>query len=119
MWELPSHVLPDSNNSTAGLRERMAREFVTGLFNRENDSVAADMQPLDLESVGELDSVPWVFSHLKLTMHVHLFQVHNQQEVPLADDDPRPRRWAAAEAVEAETMGTGMRQCWKIVAGAA
>ena len=26
--------------------------------------------------------------------------------------DKAPRRWASAEEVEAETMGTGMRNCW-------
>lgn len=118
MWEFPSHILPDSNNSTAGARKKLAREFVTGLFNLKDTSVQpADTQSLDLEHVGELGSVPWVFSHLKLTMHVHLFRLHSHQDIPLVEGTC-PRRWAGAEAVEAETMGTGMRQCWKSVAEA-
>lgn len=112
MWEIPSHILPDSNNSTATSRKKAAREYVAGLFH-----LADPAEHLDLEYVGELGSVPWVFSHLKLTMHVHLFQLNDPEEVPLTKD-PRPRRWATSEAVEAETMGTGMRQCWKLVADA-
>lgn len=96
----------------------MARELVKGLFNLEAAPDKAGTQHLDLEYVGELGSVPWTFSHLKLTMHVHLFELNISDDIPLAKD-PRPRRWATSEAVEGETMGTGMRQCWKLVAEAA
>lgn len=118
MWEFPSEILPDSNSSTAGQRKKLARELVTGLFQAETAPGKANMQRVDLGYVGELGSVPWTFSHLKLTMHVHLFELNSRQDTALAEN-ARPRRWATAEAVEAETMGTGMRQCWKLVAEAA
>lgn len=118
MWEFPSHILADTNDSTASLRKKMAREFVTGLFVCGDVSDPKDAKALCLKHVGELGSVPWVFSHLKLTMHVHLFQLNDHEEVGLVKN-ACSRRWAEAEAVEAETMGTGMRQCWKIVADAA
>lgn len=116
MWEFPSDILPDSNNSTAAARKTRARKFVTGLF--ESDSTSKTGGAVDLKSAGDLGSVPWVFSHLKLTMHVHLFQLNNSDEMTLADR-AQPSRWATAEAVEDETMGTGMRQCWKLVAASA
>lgn len=118
MWEFPSHILPGSNNSTISLRKKTAHDFVEGLFSLEDNSAAECLQSLDLEYVGELGSVPWVFSHLKLAMHVHLFHLHNAEEMPLAED-PHLRRWAGPEAIEAETMGSGMRQCWKLIAEAA
>lgn len=73
---------------------------------------------MDLAYAGELGSVPWVFSHLKLMMHVHLFHINDSDKIPLAESAD-PRRWASADSVEGENMGTGMRQCWKLVAGSA
>lgn len=115
MWEFPSDILPDSNNSTAPERKQRARGFVTGLF-KSGDKM--DPAELDVEQVGELCSVPWVFSHLKLMMHVHLFRLNGSDKMPLAGGSC-PRRWATPDSVEAETMGTGMRQCWKAVAESA
>lgn len=115
MWEFPSDILPDPNKSTTVSRKQRARKFVTGLFDSGED---ADEAVLDLTYAGELGSVPWVFSHLKLTMHVHLFQLNSLDEVTLVNG-PCPRRWASPEMVEAETMGTGMRQCWKLIAESA
>jgi A/G-specific adenine glycosylase len=65
----------------------------------------------------ELGSVPWLFSHLKLTMHVQLFRVDDKtaQSLALEDSSGRRRRWASADSVEKETMGTGMRLCWALV----
>lgn len=111
MWEFPSDILPAANKSTTASRKQRARKFVTGLFD-------AGRIEMDLTYAGELGSVPWVFSHLKLMMHVHLFQLNSSNEITVADG-PCPRRWASPEMVEAETMGTGMRQCWKLIAESA
>lgn len=112
LWELPSQVLSArEGGSTVASRRQAAQEFVAGLFGpidgHENGSI---------KYAGGLGSVPWVFSHLKLTMHVHSFQVEGGPDdmVVVADRT----RWADATGVEAETMGTGMRHCWKrVVAG--
>ncbi|KAL2276851.1 hypothetical protein FJTKL_00415 [Diaporthe vaccinii] len=112
LWELPSQVLPESESgSTAASRRRVAREFVAGFVGRKDGREKASIKYL-----GDLGSVPWVFSHLKLTMHVHSFQVEDGPGddavvVVVADRT----RWADATAVEEETMGTGMRHCWKRV----
>lgn len=118
MWEFPSHILPEANDSTSASRKRTARDFVTSLFSRKHAAGTVERQNLGLEYIGELGSVPWVFSHLKLMMHVHLFRLNTGTDIPLAED-PRRRRWATPEAVEGETMGTGMRQCWKLIETAA
>lgn len=109
MWEFPSHILPDSNDSTPKSRKLEACRFVSSLF----DSDVQELLP-QLKHIGELGSVPWAFSHLKLDMHVHLFQFADRDVVPVVEES-QPRRWATPEDVEGETMGTGMRQCWKLV----
>lgn len=109
MWEFPSHILPDSNDSTVKSRKQAAFHFVSGLF----DGDAQELSP-QLKHIRELGSVPWTFSHLKLNMHVHLFQLVDRDAMPMAKA-PCLRRWATPEDVEGETMGTGMRQCWKLV----
>lgn len=107
MWELPSQVLPVSEGgSTAASRKRVAQEFVAGLLGPKDGRGKAKIKHL-----GDLGSVPWVFSHLKLTMHVHSFQVEDGPGGVVAVANRT--RWADAEGVEAETMGTGMRHCWK------
>ena len=68
----------------------------------------------------DLGSVPWLFSHLKLTMHVFLFEtitmggetLVKQMEGRVAGCE----RWT--RDVEAESMGTGMRKCWALVQAA-
>ncbi|KAI9166422.1 Adenine DNA glycosylase [Paramyrothecium foliicola] len=107
LWEFPSHTLDGDQGSTAKKRKELARGHLAGLLG---DSGAAE-----LKHVGELGSVPWLFSHLKLTMHVHLFTVGdvNVLEGEEEEGEDRPCRWS--EDVEAESMGTGMRKCWTLV----
>lgn len=109
MWELPSHILPESNDHSGKSRKLAARRFVSSIF-------ASDAQelPSQLKHTGELGSVPWTFSHLKLKMHVHLFELVDHDALRTVAE-ARPRRWATPEDVEGETMGTGMRQCWKLI----
>jgi A/G-specific adenine glycosylase len=105
LWELPSYTLPESNDSTPKSRRTQALSFVSGLVAMRNLKRA-------VKHVGELGSVPWLFSHLKLTMHVHLFEVDNDEGLPA--QGPR-KRWASAEDIDAESMGTGMKKCWALV----
>lgn len=80
---------------------------MAGLFGRRDGGGKAN-----IKYAGDLGSVPWVFSHLKLTMHVHSFEVEDSPgDVVVAGRT----RWADAAGVEEETMGTGMRHCWKRV----
>lgn len=109
LWELPSQILPVSKGgSTLVSRRRIAREFVAGLLGPKDGREKASIKYL-----GDLGSVPWVFSHLKLTMHVHGFMVEDGLGDVVVTADRT--RWANAKEVEEETMGTGMRHCWKRV----
>lgn len=80
---------------------------MAGLFDSKGGRGRAN-----IKYIGDLGSVPWVFSHLKLTMHLHSFEVEDSPgDAALSDRT----RWADATSVEEETMGTGMRHCWKRV----
>ncbi|KAM0328495.1 hypothetical protein ACHAQA_004902 [Verticillium albo-atrum] len=98
LWELPSNTLPDGDHSSSA-RAKMAKAHVGGLLGKQ----------ASLKYKGELGTVPWLFSHLKLAMHVHLF------ELAAADTPSSDERWATSDEVEAESMGTGMRKCWALV----
>ncbi|MCO5598723.1 hypothetical protein L7F22_052821 [Adiantum nelumboides] len=105
MWEFPSDILPNTNDSTSKDRKKRASMFLENYIDDENLSNK-------LVPRGELGSVPWLFSHLKLTMHVYLFDI-DQSTSTL--EGVRNRRWASHDEVEAESMGTGMRKCWSLV----
>jgi A/G-specific adenine glycosylase len=110
LWEFPSYILPDSNDSTAKTRKGEAERYVSEL-----KAGAAPTNVKRLKYVTELGSVPWLFSHLKLTMHVHLFEL----DEPDGGDDKGLSdagiisRWSGD--VDEESMGTGMRKCWALV----
>ncbi|KAK4149143.1 A/G-specific adenine DNA glycosylase [Chaetomidium leptoderma] len=107
LWELPSHTLPDSNDSTAKERKAEAESYVSGFVCERR----ARTRP-PLKHVGELGSVPWLFSHLKLTMHVHLFELDHEEALPPLG---AREQWASVEKINSESMGTGMKKCWSLV----
>lgn len=113
LWEFPSYILRDPvEGNTAAKRKSRAASFVSKLLIEHGDDEAATLRP---KHVGELGSVPWLFSHLRLTMHVQLFNL--QQADCLLEIEAKDNRlkWASSEAVEQESMGTGMRKCWALV----
>ncbi|KAM3426762.1 hypothetical protein MY4824_009826 [Beauveria thailandica] len=103
LWEFPSSLLEYPKESKAAARKKLAREFVAGVLNKE-----------EVEHVGELGSVPWLFSHIKLTMHVHLFRMGGTEDAGVKGTTEG--RWS--DSVDTESMGTGMRKCWELVKGA-
>ncbi|KAK1750448.1 g-specific adenine glycosylase [Echria macrotheca] len=112
LWEFPSHILPVSNGSAAKARKTVAVESVDGLVaSTQNSGKRKRAETSTARYLGELGSVPWLFSHLKLTMHVHLFEVDEGSRIP---EGPRSR-WASPEEIDKESMGTGMRKCWTLV----
>ncbi|KAK4247479.1 DNA glycosylase [Corynascus novoguineensis] len=103
LWELPSHIL--SNESTPEARKASAEAYVAKLVGK------GQVPPMH---AGEIGTIPWVFSHLKLQMHVHFFNVEDDKGSPRLG--PR-ERWATASNIDAESMGTGMKKCWSLVKG--
>ncbi|KAF7549677.1 hypothetical protein G7Z17_g6232 [Cylindrodendrum hubeiense] len=112
LWEFPSNILQDSDdNSTTKLRRARATDFVSDLITQDKTSQGAQ-----LKHVRELGSVPWLFSHIKLTMHVHLFTLETEEDCveDAATKANARQRWASPDAVDSESMGTGMRKCWEL-----
>lgn len=106
LWELPSYVLGANEAESLEQREKAAQGFVYGLFS--------NMSSEDFRYHGELSSVPWLFSHLKLTMHVHVFELLSEvEDSPSVEGQKQPRRWARNPGEE--SMGTGMQKCWTLV----
>jgi A/G-specific adenine glycosylase len=109
LWELPSCPAQDMT----AFASREAREATAVAFARDIlGGKEKTAKSLATKSDRELGCVPWVFSHLKLAMHVQLIELQ-----PQASDLPSTptRRWVSAEELDAEAMGTGMRKCWEMV----
>lgn len=106
LWELPSHALQENEASSLTQRGDAAKDFVYGLFS--------DSSSDDFRYLGELGSVPWLFSHLKLTMHVHVFELlPGSVDTPSGGGQRQPGRWTRNAGEE--SMGTGMQKCWSLV----
>ncbi|KAI1803131.1 DNA glycosylase [Daldinia bambusicola] len=131
LWELPSCVLeePDGGASAKTRRKKDAEKFVRealfggkrlGKKSKGKGKGKGEMEAeaeASVKYMGELGSVPWVFSHLKLTMHVHLFEIESEggDEEEYGECDGVQSRWSDVKALDAESMGTGMRKCWALV----
>jgi A/G-specific adenine glycosylase len=107
LWEFPSLILGGDEATTATKRTQLARSHVLKVLEEDGQSDPS------LLYRGELGSVPWLFSHLKLTMHVHLFTTDGEDGGIGPRVAAKTSRWT--EDVEGENMGTGMRKCWALV----
>jgi len=115
LWELPSYTLPAAKKSTKHSRKRDAETYVAGLIHVGPEK--SRRRQIHLKHSSELGTVPWQFSHLKLTMHVHLFTLDLLEGGPAISPPGQPHRWAPDHEIEVESMGTGMRKCWALVKG--
>ncbi|KAI0422328.1 A/G-specific adenine glycosylase [Xylaria grammica] len=110
LWEFPSWIVPEDHENMATSYQRAAELHASAVLDPTLKSKS--LTHPKLKYVGKLGSVPWLFSHLKLTMHVFLFEIRCSQNeydtLPSTDD-----RWSGS--IEAESMGTGMRKCWDLV----
>lgn len=108
LWEFPSSILSDPSETQPKSRKQVATRYVHDVLGL----AAGDKR---LKHVGELGSVPWLFSHLKLTMHVQLFSVKDldSESAPAVTGTKSGSRWS--NDIEEESMGTGMRKCWSLV----
>ncbi|KAJ4191558.1 hypothetical protein NW755_004742 [Fusarium falciforme] len=111
LWEFPSYILQDSNEgNTSAKRKSKALAYLSKIGGEHGHKTSK------AKHVGELGSVPWLFSHLKLTMHVHLFSLQDDDWLSDSESLKKSRlRWASSDEVDDESMGTGMRKCWSLV----
>ncbi|KAI1095250.1 DNA glycosylase [Rostrohypoxylon terebratum] len=110
LWELPSYVLKEPQTSTAKTRKEDADRFARDLVGRNRS------ERVKVKHIGDLGSVPWLFSHLRLTMHVHLFEFDSDDgELENDGSEGVQSRWSEDRVIDEESMGTGMRKCWALV----
>ncbi|KAF1964351.1 DNA glycosylase [Bimuria novae-zelandiae CBS 107.79] len=108
LWQFPQSTLSSATH-TATTRKAAARKFVSTLQ-------IGYLSLREAKHVAELGSLVHVFTHLRLTMHVHHFRVD-------VDEDGEVERgvegvkWVETERMGDETLSTGMRRCWDVVVG--
>jgi A/G-specific adenine glycosylase len=109
LWQFPQAPLSRTSSLSATERKAEAKKFVSIQNLGTTDTSKA-------KYLGEVDSLLHVFSHLRLTMHVHRFQIDEDTktaglELPL----PGPRKWICTGDMGNQTLSTGMRRCWELV----
>jgi len=59
-----------------------------------------------------------VFTHIRLTMHAYQFKVScdKVEDVELIQAGPPARKWVEGISMDEQTLSTGMRKCWDLVA---
>uniref|UniRef100_V5E339 Adenine DNA glycosylase n=2 Tax=Kalmanozyma brasiliensis (strain GHG001) TaxID=1365824 RepID=V5E339_KALBG len=141
MWQFPSFTV---STTAAGPSDDRTHLFPDIPIPKLIDQVVASLVDTKAKAVSKdkIGSITHIFSHLNLTMHVYKISLAADAESTLDDrnglkrptkkakveetteknknfgsklGDTAPRRWADATEVEAETMGTGMRNCWLAV----
>ncbi|PWY97228.1 DNA glycosylase [Testicularia cyperi] len=138
MWQFPSLTISTTeagDSATPTLlfadeeQKAIALRHAASLLEQ---SSARSRKAGSLAHVRQLGSITHIFSHLQLIMHVHLLVMRDakvdirsesqdtagptkNKDFGTAMSHKAPRRWADAAIVEAETMGTGMRNCWRTV----
>lgn len=110
LWQFPQSTLQEETQDTAS-RAFAARNFVMDL-----EAGIVDLS--QTTHVGELGSLLHVFSHLKLTMHVHLFRVKIEEAPDSIVSGSLARKWVSTDDMDKETLSTGMRRCWELVQNA-
>ncbi|SPO29490.1 related to A/G-specific adenine DNA glycosylase [Ustilago trichophora] len=142
MWQFPSLTLCTTAAGPAATGEQGVQQMFpsTPMPELVDSFVAALLCTTSIKAKEErvkVASITHIFSHLHLTMHVYkvvLEEACNDADLDGVKrggkkaktdaegdknknfgsklGDIAPRRWANADEVEAETMGTGMRNCW-------
>ncbi|KAF2870821.1 DNA glycosylase [Massariosphaeria phaeospora] len=114
LWQFPQRAIT-TLNSTALDRKILAQKFLPCLDSRPMDLMKVTAFRVLLSKakhVAEIDSLVHVFSHFKLTMHVHLFRIDIDKDNHLDYTLDPGRRWVDTESMDRETLSTGMQRCW-------
>jgi A/G-specific adenine glycosylase len=58
-----------------------------------------------------------VFTHIRLTMHVHQFRIacDDAEDLIFEDAGLPARRWVETDSMDEQTLSTGMRKCWDLI----
>ena len=108
LWQFPSYTLPSTNTSTASSRKKDADKFVRSL-----SFVTADIR---VKHLGEKGDLTHIFSHLKLKMYIHCFDVQYSHPISVdtASGSVPKKLWLDERGVNEATLSTGIRKCWDL-----
>ncbi|KAH7084452.1 DNA glycosylase [Paraphoma chrysanthemicola] len=110
LWQFPQSTL-STPTTTPAQRKASALKYISGLQLGNMDMSKADY-------VASFDPLVHVFTHIRLTMHAYHFRIacDKAEDVALVHAGPPSRRWVETEAMDQQTLSTGMRKCWDLVA---
>jgi A/G-specific adenine glycosylase len=97
--------------TTSASRKASAQKYISSLNIGEADASEA-------VHVTAFPPLVHVFTHIRLTMHVHQFSIacDDMKDVFLDVDGPPARKWVETDSMSEQTLSTGMRKCWDLIA---
>ncbi|KAH3970536.1 hypothetical protein HBI56_139490 [Parastagonospora nodorum] len=109
LWQFPQCTL-SASKSTSASRKASAQKYLSSLS-------IGDVDAGDAVHVAAFPSLVHVFTHIRLTMHVHQFSIACDDIEGFVSDDvgPPARRWVETESMDEQTLSTGMRKCWDLI----
>lgn len=109
LWQFPQTTL-SATDTAAASRRTSAQKHISSL-----DAGGVDMTKA--RHVASFDPLVHVFTHLRLTMHAYHYRVTDKTYAAnLLRSGAPARKWVNASSMDNETLSTGMRKCWELVA---
>lgn len=109
LWQFPQVTLPASD-TTAAHRRSSAQTYVSSL-------IAGGIDMAKARHINSFDPLVHVFTHLRLTMHAYHYRITDKPEADsLVCSGAPARKWVDTSSMDNETLSTGMRKCWDLVA---
>lgn len=112
--QFPQLALEGSDVSTSK-RRALAEAYICTLSTDKS----IDMSKA--EYIAAFPPLVHIFTHIRLTMHAYHYRIAMGKAGPTnitrSKEPTGPvRKWVAPDAMENETLSTGMRKCWDLVA---
>lgn len=109
LWQFPQATL-SASDTTAAQRRSSAQAYISSL-------TAGDINMARARHIASFEPLVHVFTHLRLTMHAYHYRITDKTDADsLACSGAPARKWVDASCMDNETLSTGMRKCWDLVA---
>ena len=108
--QFPQSTL-SASQTTPSHRKTSAQAHISSLD-------VGDIDMSQAHCVATFPPVIHIFTHLKLSMHTYHYKII-ADETDAADlkcKGPLASKWVDTDSVDKETLSTGMRKCWELVA---
>lgn len=109
LWQFPQFTLADSDCMPA-YRRTAAEQYLSS-------QTVGDIDLSKARHMTSFDPLTHHFTHLHLHMHASHFRITDNAEAGRLTCTGLPaRKWVNTEDMDNETLSTGMRKCWELVA---